>query len=740
MPDMAAPATRLKLDQQALLPADTHAGPAACRAALAGGGADFLQLILAQGLGPLWHHRLQTGGRLDALPQDTAEALREARLSAAGGYLAQRAALDRLDRLFEAAGIAWLVMKGAHVRECVYPDPALRPAGDIDILVAPADRRRAARALLDAGYAVHAEPANISHEATFSHDGVYIDLHWHILRPGRTRVGLTEQLLERRQRSGGQWGPSDGDTLFLMLTHPAFAKYVCSPNMGLGRVADFLLWLQQRPADWPGVVKQLDDAGLKTAAWAMLELVPPAGAGGAAGDARRLARQRTSRPPARRLPAPVAAARPARALAAAPLADPVRLHPAAARPAGRRAARAQGRAPGAQKPPARSRPAAGREHVKPAGLRLLLGYARPYRAALALCALLMLAESALALAVPWLGGRLAGSLLADAAAMTGPILLALLALFAAQALLKFGNGYLMSRSAEHILADLRIRIYDHLQALPLGFYHQRRQGEILSLLTNDVGHLSGYVSGTLLSLMPLLLTVAGAVLMMFRIDARLALFVTLLVPLFYLLLKIIGRRLRPLAGQLQQAHAEAVATAEENLGMLPAIKTFTREPQESRALPTEDPPHHGPQHQAAAHLCRAGAAVQFLAAAGMVFVLWGLSGRWRRAAPAEMVSFLLYAALLTRPVSALADVYGQTQQARGTLQRLKAGAHRAPRAVRQAATPSPRCAATSSFATSASPTPGARPCWNASACISRPARPSPSPARMAPARARSRTC
>ena len=308
--------------------------------------------------------------------------------------------------------------------------------------------------------------------------------------------------------------------------------------------------------------------------------------------------------------------------------------------------------------------------MKPVGLRLLLGYARPYRAALALCALLMLAESALALAVPWLGGRLAGSLLADAAAMTGPILLALLALFAAQALLKFGNSYLMSRSAEHLLADLRIRLYDHLQALPLGFYHQRRQGEILSLLTNDVGHLSGYVSGTLLSLVPLLLTVAGAVLMMLRIDARLALFVTLLVPLFYLLLKILGRRLRPLAGQLQDAHAEAFATAEENLGMLPAIKTFTREPQESaRYRQTIQRILHLSAEQRRIH-AGLGPLLQFLAAAGMVFVLWGLSGQMATRAPADMVSFLLYAALLTRPVGALADVYGQTQQARGALQRL----------------------------------------------------------------------
>ena len=84
----------------------------------------------------------------------------------------------------------------------------------------------------------------------------------------------------------------------------------------------------------------------------------------------------------------------------------------------------------------------------------LLGYASPYRTALTLSALMMLAESGMALAVPWLGGRLAGSLLSDAShAVAGPLLLALLALFALQALLKFGNSFLLSRSAEHILAD-----------------------------------------------------------------------------------------------------------------------------------------------------------------------------------------------------------------------------------------------------------------------------------------------
>jgi ATP-binding cassette subfamily B protein len=309
--------------------------------------------------------------------------------------------------------------------------------------------------------------------------------------------------------------------------------------------------------------------------------------------------------------------------------------------------------------------------MPPTDLRFLLGHARPYRGTHAVCARLMRAESAMALAVPWLGGQVAGSLLGNAAGITGTLLLALLALFALQALVKFANGYLLSRSAEQILADLRIRLYDHLQALPLGFYHQRRQGDVLALLTNDVAQLSGFLSGTLLATVPLLLTVAGAVVLMARIDARLAGFVALLVPLFYLLLKILGRRLRPLAAQLQDAHADAIATAEENLGMLPAIKTFTREAQESAR-------YHGKIHRIL-HLsaeqrriyAALGPLLQFLAAAGMVFVLWIMSEQMAARSPAEMVSFLLYAALLTRPVSALADVYGQTRQAGGALQRLK---------------------------------------------------------------------
>lgn len=310
--------------------------------------------------------------------------------------------------------------------------------------------------------------------------------------------------------------------------------------------------------------------------------------------------------------------------------------------------------------------------MKHTDFKVLLGYAAPYRMALLASTAMMMAESGVALAVPWLGGLVAQGLLARDLKGTGMVLLLLLALFAVQALLKFGNYYVSTRNAEHILTDLRIRLYDHLQALPVGFFHQRKQGEILALLTRDVDTLSSFITGTLLGILPLLVTVVGALAFMFSIDPWLCLVAALLIPVFYLLMKVIGRRLRPLARQWQEAYAGLVGVAEENLGMLPAIKTFTREPLESARYRDQAQRLLAISAQQRAIYAALGPGIQFAAGAGVLLILW-LAGERINVGhldTAQLVTFLLYATLLTRPVSALSDVYGQVQSARGALERL----------------------------------------------------------------------
>lgn len=305
----------------------------------------------------------------------------------------------------------------------------------------------------------------------------------------------------------------------------------------------------------------------------------------------------------------------------------------------------------------------------------LLAHVTPHRRVLALAVVLMLGESAIALANPWIAGRFTELVLHPPAAppVGVPGLLTLWAvLLAAQSGLSFGNRYLLGSTGETMLAHLRTRLYDHLQSLPLSYFHERRRGEVLALLGNDAARISDFVTGTLVSLLPLLITFAGALYMLFRTSPLVAALAAVLVPLFFLAMKLIGRRLRPLSSEWVRTHAEMFATLEENLGMLPAIKSFTREVHESDRFRRSNTRLMRIAKRQLLIESILSPAVHLLAGLGLLalLALGTLQLRSGTLAPSDLVSLLLYAMLLTRPISGLAGVYGSVQTARGAASRL----------------------------------------------------------------------
>lgn len=299
----------------------------------------------------------------------------------------------------------------------------------------------------------------------------------------------------------------------------------------------------------------------------------------------------------------------------------------------------------------------------------------PYRRTLLLAMLLMLAASAIALLSPWIAGQFTQALL-DATMPLGlsfdQLLLVWLMILAAQALLGFANLYLLSHTSEQMLANLRVRVYDHLQALPLAYFQERQRGSILTLLTHDADTISGFVTGTLLGLLPQLLTLVGALAMIFWIDPFVALLIGILIPLFYFIMKIVGRRLRPLTAEMMEEYGRTFAVAEENLSLLPVIKSFAREPLESGRFERSNRRLLALYRRYYRIQALLSPLVQFLAAAGILLLLWVSSDKLlsNTMSAGELVSLLLYGMLLTRPVSALANVYGQIQSMRGAATRL----------------------------------------------------------------------
>jgi ABC-type multidrug transport system fused ATPase/permease subunit len=303
-------------------------------------------------------------------------------------------------------------------------------------------------------------------------------------------------------------------------------------------------------------------------------------------------------------------------------------------------------------------------------LRFLLRLARPYRGALLACTLLLVLQSAVALAMPWLAGGFSNAIL------HGQPVARWLALWFVQVLVVALLGYAtvvgLQRVSSRLIADASSRLFDHLQSLPLSWHQARRRGDVLALLTVDTPRLGYFLSSTGTAFLPLLVSCVGALLMMLRIEPRIGLAVGVFVPAVFVALRWTGRRIRPLSTAATAAHAHKAAIAEQGLGMLPIVKAFVGEDAQSagfavqgRALSDLEVRHSTVQDAI-------GPVVRVVAAAGVLLLLWSCSRAVARGemTPAELVSLLLYGLLLTQPMAQLATVYGQVQGARATAARL----------------------------------------------------------------------
>jgi ABC-type multidrug transport system fused ATPase/permease subunit len=305
----------------------------------------------------------------------------------------------------------------------------------------------------------------------------------------------------------------------------------------------------------------------------------------------------------------------------------------------------------------------------------LLQHVTPHRTTLLFIALLLLLGSAVSLANPWLAGLLTKSILQGGDSGLPDFRLILLfwfVLLVIRSLLGFGSSYLVGSTGELMSARLRSRVYEHLQILPVGYYHDRKPGDLLTLLSSDAEAISGFVTRTLVQLLPLVLTFLGAFVSMAWLDPLIALLAAALMPVYYLAMKIIGRRIRPLSAAWITSWSGMIAFVQENLGLIPAIKAFTREPLEAERFEEKNTEFLNLSRKQILVQSTMSPAIGFLAGAGLLLLLWVGIGHVEsgRLETSELVSLLLYAMLLTQPVSGLANVYGQVMRARGAAERL----------------------------------------------------------------------
>jgi ATP-binding cassette, subfamily B, bacterial MsbA len=213
--------------------------------------------------------------------------------------------------------------------------------------------------------------------------------------------------------------------------------------------------------------------------------------------------------------------------------------------------------------------------------RRLFAFVKPYRFRLFIAILAIIAGSILSLAGPYTLQYLIDAVFTQKnAALLNQITIILITIFALQSVFYFIRAYLLSAIGERVMADLRIKLFDHLQFLSLSFYNEKRTGEIISRLTNDVSTVRNVVTSDISTAISQGLTFVGAFIIIIVTDWRLTLFMLILIPLIAGIAIIFGKRLRPLSAAVQDQLANATVIMEESIGGIRVVQSFGREPYE----------------------------------------------------------------------------------------------------------------------------------------------------------------
>ncbi|MDA4894812.1 ABC transporter ATP-binding protein [Streptomyces sp. MS2A] len=228
--------------------------------------------------------------------------------------------------------------------------------------------------------------------------------------------------------------------------------------------------------------------------------------------------------------------------------------------------------------------------------RRVAGLFRPYRGRLLLTGVLVVVGAALAVVPPLLVQRIFDEALFPLDG--GPprlelllvLVLSMIGLFLLSAAFNVVQTWLTATVGNSVTGDLRVRLFEHLQAMELGFFTRTKTGVIQSRLQNDVGGVSGVLTNTVTSILGNTVTVVASLVAMLLIDVRLTLIAVVIMPVLVVVQRRVGQVRARIAGETQESLSELTSITQETLSVSGILlsKSFNRQRTESARYQDEN--------------------------------------------------------------------------------------------------------------------------------------------------------
>ncbi|MBQ8597637.1 MAG: ABC transporter ATP-binding protein [Lachnospiraceae bacterium] len=242
--------------------------------------------------------------------------------------------------------------------------------------------------------------------------------------------------------------------------------------------------------------------------------------------------------------------------------------------------------------------------------------------------------------------------------------LLLLVLYLLRILFRFLSNYLAHKAAWYLVGDLRSRMYDKLQSLDLGFFHDKQTGDLMSRVVNDTRDFELLYAHMIPEMITNIVTFVGVLVILLTINWKLALITCAPIPLILLSGIIFAKLVRPFFKASQKCMGELNAQLQDSLSGLHEIQSFGQEAYESERIRAKN----FEQVKAMLKALHASAifhpCVEFLSSAGTVLVVFfgGYLAYKGQLSVEDIVAFVLYLSLFYAPVSGLANLLENLQQ------------------------------------------------------------------------------
>ena len=226
------------------------------------------------------------------------------------------------------------------------------------------------------------------------------------------------------------------------------------------------------------------------------------------------------------------------------------------------------------------------QRLKKGSVRRIASYARPYRTQLALFLTATSLSAVIGVAVPLLLRSIINGILRHDTGIVLWVAGIVLALAVVGALLSVAQRWFSSRIGEGLIYDLRTQVFRHVQQQPIAFFTRAQTGSLVSRLNSDVIGAQQAITSTLSSVVSNVLSlilVLGAMLYLSWLVTVVSL---VLLPVFVIPARLVGRRLQRLTRESMQLDAELGSTMTERFNVAGAIlvKLFGRPDDEARVF------------------------------------------------------------------------------------------------------------------------------------------------------------